>query len=255
MIEEIIFPQNDVKNIVVSYSGGVESTLLLYLLCKYYEKTDVKIIAYTISKFTADEEVAASKGWTPESVQAAKVMQYVQNLTEKQPLHIIEYWNKSQQKEIMKKYNLKKPLEAKPIIEQELGLKILETYNANVWYSGYSIFPSVINMKVILHDYDKDLIQDTIGFDQIVHTDNVEQFETYTKVRPFATLNKSDVLHLYMKLNLFHSLYKKTISCPYHYGPCFNQCQDTIKARTVAKSDCLERLYAERLNGVSQLKV
>lgn len=254
MIEDIIKPQKNVKNIIVSYSGGAESSLILYLLCKYYEKTDVKIIAYTISKFTADED---PNGWTPESVQAARVFQYIQNYTEQQPLHIIEYWNNYQQTQIMEKNNLKDPLEAKPIIEQDLGKRLLDLYDANVWYSGWSMMPSIGNMNTILSEYDKDMISTSVGWSDKHEPirDIVMDFGYYTKVTPFAQTDKADVLSMYMKLGLFNQLYKKTISCPYHYGPCYNKCSDTLKTRTVAKSDCLERLYAERFNGVSQLKI
>jgi hypothetical protein len=204
MIEDLIFKPN-YKDVAVKLSGGADSAIVYYAVCKYYKNTFTNIYALTMG--------TALKPWYP--VGAANIINVVHELTGVSPAeHYVHY----QPDTTAAGY-------ASGISDMdELAVKRFEL---DAIYSGLTVNPPIDNMRQYFRDNHKqfNLDIDTLlnhidGRDDSRDTTTEPTFftkrygeQSVDRIRPFINKDKQAVYHAYRDLDMMEKLYPHTYSC------------------------------------------
>lgn len=243
-VEQTLHIQPNAKRISVGGTGGVETTLILYLLCKYYEDApDVDIFVYTCNKTTLDSDVHT------EGTQAHRMMVKLSEYTTKQPYHVIKTWGSSESQRLCEKHGLS-IWEIPRIIEQSYAKEVVEKFDIHAYYSGWNVMITPDQWDSHLTDFSQDsrdmLLKHYRQGNPV--RGYTEQFsDTCVRITPFVDWTKEKIVSIYKDLDLI-GLYKETTSCPEQLEPCFGKCEN--KCKTKFKYNCIERVFAERYNGI-----
>jgi len=199
-----LFIPNDTIGIVIKLSGGADSSILYYALCKHITENDLNIPIYAVSMDTN------RKPWY--SHYAKKVIEFTKNNLSIEPVeHRTTFLDGNW---TTKKYDWTQHcLMMGPINE---GL-------ANVAYSGLTQNPTQFElMQTIDHPaFNKDGIR--YARDIVLSTDKsrnnhsrepvVKLNPGYTMIRPFVQQTKRAVANWYQAYNLTDTLFPLTYSC------------------------------------------
>lgn len=243
-IEKILHIQPDATRITVGGTGGAETTIILYMLCKYYEdRPDVDIYVYTCNKTTLDSDVYT------EGTQAHRMMVKMAEYTSKQPYHLIKTWGSKQSEALCEEHGLS-IWEIPRVIEQSYAKEVVEKFDIHAYYSGWNIMITPNQWDALLQDFPKESrgrLTDHYRQGKPVRG-YTEQFnDTCVRITPFVSWTKDKIVKVYKDLGVI-DLYKETTSCPDNLEPCFGKCEQKCKKQF--KFNCIERVYAERFNGI-----
>lgn len=253
-----LHPQKNVKNILIAFTGGVETTLLAYMACKYYEKKDdVKLYFYTVNVLPAQKEpwVISKDQYKPqiEVTSAAHVLAKLSNLTTKRWTHLCKYHSQEEVDEMQKKHGYYRFFDVTRHFDLPFALDICETQNIDVWYSGRNkMFDSkTVSKHVEYLQTDQHRI-DALDVHAFAKLDRpiVEYQDRFVRITPFLDETKDKVTSIYQSLGI-ENLYKETLSCPYQYNSCYGKCKNMITDSELDyKTNCFERITSESITNI-----
>lgn len=204
------FIQSGCKKIALRFSGGVDSSLVLWFLCYFLDKAeiyDVEIYTYYLRD--------CYKRIGSKSETLKEILNFLRTQFPKidlKPMDIVTYWSWS--KWSQKKFKLESAA-----IKKEQDMK--EKYGVDWFINGLNLGyteEEFIHLGIPKEVYEtRDQLRDPIRMLTGIDThDNVE------KRSPLYKFNKTLVKKLYEKYNLIDVLYPMTISCMsnYHPFPC-----------------------------------
>tara|TARA_E500000331_G_scaffold101186_1_gene98105 strand:+ start:5861 stop:6508 length:648 start_codon:yes stop_codon:yes gene_type:complete len=185
----MILPKNMLSNkVAISMSGGLDSSLLTYLLCKeiYESKKDIKVFPF--------HGIDNTRPTSPENIQ--NIINFLKNSFPTINIYKMQVWDNT------KGIILKTMKDRKGIAKHCLK------NNINYFYNGRTSNPP------------KDVLDSFGGFYQKERThDNkkpksvwVDDFNAYL-IRPWVNVDKKYIYKLYKKHNLLDTLEPLTWSC------------------------------------------
>lgn len=198
------FIPDDVTGIVIKLSGGADSSILYYGLCKHIVENNLNIPIYAISMDTN------KKPWY--SHYAKKVIEFTKKDLGISPVeHRITFldgeWG-------FDEYDMTQHL---------LMMSVIEDGLANVAYSGLTQNPDIEDLKEVLHhrDLNSNGIDEAISAIEMTdktrndHSDKkvVDYRGNYTMVRPFVQETKKVVCDWYKNYGVLDTLFPLTYSC------------------------------------------
>jgi len=248
--------------ILAPSTGGVETTLIAYMLCKLYEDNDdVELFFYTANLFEPPVELhdRMEDEYKPymNALEGSTILYRIREKTTKQFDHVVRYYTTDEVEEVRVKTNKKWPFYTVKDFDLPTAHALIEQFNIDVWYTGRNkpYTPEEVKSSVMYLEQDADYIE---GVHSNPFNDMsipfVEHTENYKVIRPFKQLKKHEVIHIYEQLGIM-DLFFRTVSCP-HINPgigCHGQCQYMLGLpKKLWKNNCFERLTAEVQAGVTQ---
>lgn len=254
LIEKWLQPPSGAKNVLFAFTGGVETTLMAYMACKYYENTDVNVYFYTVNVIQPAKlpwEMTKDQ-YSPETEvgSASTVLSKVRALTSKKFTHLCRYHTSEEVEECMKEHKYKRAFDVTRHFDIPYAMELYKSLNADAWYSGRNRMFSSAQVKehvnYLEEDSDRVDILDEHAFAKLDRP-IVQVTDEFTRITPFLDVTKDVVIDIYKQLDIV-DLYKQTLSCPYPYDTCYGKCGDMIKVSgTDYKTNCFERLTAESI--------
>lgn len=199
IIEKILFEKIKIiydtewKNVGISASGGVDSSLTLYLLATEFKEQNLKIkiqpISYKIYHKPSQEPYLNN------------IINKIRNLTN------YEY---------IKNYELKRldPIESlgknKDDSIRKHNLQAMKDYKLDAWYVADTLNPPLEIRSKWGNDNQRSKWRDEAKESALLIND------VYF-IKPVVNLNKADIISAYKKLHITDSLLDKTVSCDESY--------------------------------------
>lgn len=248
--------------ILAPSTGGVETTLIAYMLCKLYEDNDdVELFFYTANLFEPPVELhdRMEDEYNPymNALEGSTILYRIREKTTKQFDHVVRYYTTDEVEEVRVKTNKKWPFYTVKDFDVPTAHTLIEQFGIDVWYTGRNrpYTPEEVKSSVMYLEQDADYIE---GVHSNPFNDMsipfVEHTEKYKVIRPFKELKKHEVIHIYEQLGIM-DLFYRTVSCP-HINPgigCHGQCQYMLGLpKKLWKNNCFERLTAEVQAGITQ---
>ena len=242
-------------------TGGVETTLIAYMLCKYYEDNDdIELFFYTANLFEPPAEIhdRMEDEYNPfmNCLEGSTLLYRVREKTTKQFSHMIRYFTQDEVEKVRVETNKRLPFYTVKDFDVPYAADLIEQLGADIWYTGRNKPYTSEQVKASVNYLEKDA-----GYIEGVANNPfndmsipfVDQKETHKIIRPFVPLQKHEVIGLYEELGIM-DLFYRTVSCP-HINPgigCHGQCQYMLGLPEKEwKNNCFERLTAETLYGIS----
>jgi len=208
---DIIKPLTQEKyNIGIKLSGGADSSLIYYALCKEYaNNNNINIIALTLNTDKKPYYIST----------ANKIIDLVYMLTGKKALDHITISIKHDPNNYVK-------------FQDTLVNEAEKKYNISQLYSGLTMNPPINDMldyfksNYSLHNVNLDKVLSSINT-RDKERDNTQFLSDDFNILPFGTSNKKTVYKAYQELNILDELYPHTRSCESfslnetHCGHCF----------------------------------
>ena len=242
-------------------TGGVETTLIAYMLCKYYEDNDdIELFFYTANVFEPPVEIhdRMEDEYNPfmNCLEGASLLYRVREKTTKQFSHMIRYFTQDEVEKVRVETNKKLPFYTVRYFDVPYAADLIEQLGADIWYTGRNKPYTPEQVKANINYLEKDIghIEENVSnpFNDMT-IPFVDQKETHKIIRPFVPYLKHEIIGLYEELGIM-DLFYRTVSCP-HINPgigCHGQCQYMIGLPGKEwKTNCFERLTAETLYGIS----
>lgn len=254
IIEKWLHPQPDAKNVLLAFTGGVETTLMAYMACKYYENTDVNVYFYTVNVIQPAKlpwEITNDQyGPETEVGSASTVLAKIKAMTGKQFMHFCRYHTQDEVEACMQEHKYKRAFDVTRHFDPPFAMELYNNFNMDVWYSGRNRMFSSQQVKDHVDFLEEDThrveILDNHAFAKLDRP-IIQETDEFTRITPFLDVTKDIVLDIYKQLGIV-DLYKQTLSCPYPYDQCYGKCEKMIKVSgTDYKTNCFERLTAESL--------
>jgi len=197
-------------NIVVKLSGGADSSLIYYVLCKEYANNkDVNLIVVTLNTDKKPYYIPF----------AQKIIKRVYDLTGKVPIDHMTI-------------SIKHDPDDYVSYQDELVDQAIKKYNPALMYSGLTMNPPAEEMKQFFIDNYKKINIDLL--EVLKSIDSRDKVRDYTQYRsnnfnilPFGQSNKKAVAAAYRQHDAMERLYPYTRSCEAfsdkeeHCGNCF----------------------------------
>ena len=249
-------------NILVPCTGGAETTLIQYMLAKYYEdNNNVNIYGYTLNVFEPPAELHTQMEdeYNPfmNAYEGSALLYRIMEKTTKKINHIVRYFTVDEVLAVKREKNYDRIFNVPRDFDIPMAEDLVEKLNCSVWYTGRNKMYTTEQIRnTVLHleqDHNGLKSADTHLFNKI-DIPVVTQRDGYKVIRPFLELQKHEVFKIYEELDIL-DLLKKTVSCP-HINPgtgCHGNCQYMLSLKDKTwKSNCFERLTAETLYGISK---
>ena len=204
------FIESGCKKIALRFSGGVDSSLVLWFLCYFLDKAqiyDVEIYTYYLRD--------CSKRIGSKSPALRKILNYFRSQFPKidlKPMDVVTYWNWNPW--IGKQTKLEQAA-----ITKENWMR--ETYDVDWFINGLNLGyteEEFISLNIPKEVYDtRDELRDPSRM-----LTGIDTHDNVRKRSPLYQVNKTLVKKLYERYDLIDVLYPMTISCMsnYHPFPC-----------------------------------
>lgn len=245
--------------ILAPSTGGVETTLIAYMLCKYYEDNpDMELFFYTANLFEPPVELhdRMEDEYKPymNALEANTLLYRIREKTTKQFNHMVRYFTQDEVEEMRVKTGRLWPFHTVKDFDVPYAADLIDTLGIDIWFTGRNKAYSTDQIKENVNylEQDEQYIDGTA--DNPFHdmtVPYVEQKDGHKVLRPFVPLQKHEIIKIYEDLDIM-DLFYRTVSCP-HINPgigCHGQCQYMLGLPDKKwKNNCLERLTAETLYG------
>lgn len=248
-------------NILVPCTGGAETTLIQYMLAKYYEdNNNVNIYGYTLNVFEPPAELHTQMEdeYNPfmNAYEGSALLYRIMEKTTKKIDHIVRYFTVDEVLAVKESQNYDRIFNVPRDFDIPLAKSLIEKLNIDVWFTGRNRMYTTEQIRnTVMHlEQDHKSLEhaDTHLFNKI-DIPVVTEAEGYKVIRPFLELQKHEVFAIYKELGIM-DLLLRTVSCP-HINPgvgCHGSCQYMLSLKDKTwKSNCMERLTAETLFGIS----
>lgn len=243
-------------------TGGVETTLIAYMLCKYYEgNDDIELFFYTANLFEPPVEIhdRMEDEYNPfmNCLEGSTLLYRVREKTTKQFSHMIRYFTQDEVEKVRVETNKALPFYTVKDFDVPYAADLIKQLDADIWYTGRNkpYTPEQVKASVNYLQKDADYIEGVTSnpFNDMT-IPFVDQKETHKIIRPFVPLQKHEVMDIYEELGVM-DLFYRTVSCP-HINPgigCHGQCQYMLGLPEKKwKNNCFERLTAETIYGTTK---
>lgn len=242
-------------------TGGVETTLIAYMLCKYYEDNpNMELFFYTANLFEPPVELhdRMEDEYNPymNALEGSTILYRVREKTKKQFSHMVRYFTQDEVEKMRVDTNKRLPFHTVKDFDVPYATDLIAQLGIDIWYTGRNkaYTPEEIKSTVNYLKKDESYIDGTSAnpfHDMTIPF--VDQKETHKIIRPFVPLQKHEVISIYEELDIM-DLFYRTVSCP-HINPgigCHGQCQYMLGLPNKEwKNNCFERLTAETKYGIS----
>lgn len=242
-------------------TGGVETTLIAYMLCKYYEDTpNMELFFYTANLFEPPVELhdRMEDEYNPymNALEGSTILYRIREKTKKQFSHMVRYFTQDEVEEMRVATNKRLPFHTVKDFDVPYATDLIAQLGIDVWYTGRNkaYTPEEIKSTVNYLKKDEGYIDGTSAnpfHDMSVPF--VDYKDDHTIIRPFVPLQKHEIIKIYEDLDIM-DLFYRTVSCP-HINPgigCHGQCQYMLGLPNKEwKNNCFERLTAETKYGIS----
>lgn len=247
--------------ILAPSTGGVETTLIAYMLTKYYENNDdIELFFYTSNLFEPPVELhdRMEDEYKPymNALEGSTILYRIREKTTKQFSHMVRYFTQDEVEEVRVATNKTLPFYTVKDFDVPYAADLIKQLGIDVWYTGrnkpYS--PEQVKASVNYLEKDADYIEGVVHnpFNDM-SIPFVDQKDGYKIIRPFVPMQKHEVIKVYEELDIM-DLFYRTVSCP-HINPgigCHGQCQYMLGLPNKEwKNNCFERLTAETLYGIA----
>lgn len=256
-IVEKWLPINDLpkKGRILSPStGGVETTLMAYMLCKYYEDNpDVELFFYTAGLFPPPDDIKIRmeneyKPWMTANEGSALLYRVTEKTTKKFS-HMVRYWTPKEVVKVSKEKGHGKVFYAVKEFDVPYATDLINQLNIDVWFTGRNkpYTAETIRASVNVLEESESEIDDGVTHhfhDQLPFVDDKGHYKV---ARPFKDLYKHEVIGIYESLGIM-DLFFRTVSCPHVYpgNGCHGECKHMLPLTGKHwKNNCIERLTAE----------
>jgi|TARA_B110000977_G_C11046023_1_gene480553 hypothetical protein len=254
--------EHPVKGRILSPStGGVETTLMAYMLCKYYEdNSDIELFFYTANLFEPPVELhdRMEDEYKPymNALEGSTILYRLREKTTKQFSHMVRYFTQDEVEDMRVSTNKRLPFYTVKDFDVPYALDLIKQLGMDIWYTGRNrpYTPEQVRETVNYLEQDSESID---GISSNPFNDMsipfVEQCDGYKILRPFVPLQKHEIISIYEQLDIM-DLFYRTVSCP-HINPgigCHGQCQYMLGLPNKEwKNNCFERLTAETKYGIA----
>lgn len=242
-------------------TGGVETTLIAYMLCKYYEDNpNMELFFYTANLFEPPVELhdRMEDEYNPymNALEGSTILYRIREKTKKQFSHMVRYFTQDEVEKMRVDTNKRLPFHTVKDFDVPYATDLIAQLGIDIWYTGRNkaYTPEEIKSTVNYLKKDESYIDGTSAnpfHDMTIPF--VDQKETHKIIRPFVPLQKHEVISIYEELDIM-DLFYRTVSCP-HINPgigCHGQCQYMLGLPNKEwKNNCFERLTAETKYGIS----
>lgn len=242
-------------------TGGVETTLIAYMLTKYYENNDdIELFFYTANLFEPPVELhdRMEDEYNPymNALEGSTILYRIREKTTKQFSHMVRYFTQDEVEEVRVRTNKRLPFYTVKDFDVPYAMDLIKQLNIDVWYTGRNkpYTPEQVKASVNYLEQDAGYIDGTVNnpFNDM-SIPFVDQKDGYKIIRPFVPMQKHEVIGIYEELGIM-DLFYRTVSCP-HINPgigCHGQCQYMLGLPNKEwKNNCFERLTAETIYGIS----
>ena len=242
-------------------TGGVETTLIAYMLCKYYEDNpNMELFFYTANLFEPPVELhdRMEDEYNPymNALEGSTILYRIREKTKKQFSHMVRYFTQDEVEKMRIDTNKRLPFHTVKDFDVPYATDLIAQLGIDIWYTGRNkaYAPEEIKSTVNYLKKDESYIDGTSAnpfHDMTIPF--VDQKETHKIIRPFVPLQKHEIIGIYEELDIM-DLFYRTVSCP-HINPgigCHGQCQYMLGLPNKEwKNNCFERLTAETKYGIS----
>ena len=209
------FPNGPPKQVILMLSGGLDSAILFYIICKYYPEVEVlpatgKDLDLSGDSLCAKDIVSFMKEQFPD----AKILQHSEYIYKSSdPLWI------KQSKELFNDFEFASVTGLSTHLQQTNGLKkIREQTGISLFVNAVTANPPIEEMK--LHNF-------LNNSDRYRNTNN-EATVTKTRLggtmyKPWVNIDKRFIAHIYNKEKITQLLYPLTKSCISEYSTYENR--------------------------------
>ena len=254
--------EHPVKGRILSPStGGVETTLIAYMLCKYYEdNNDIELFFYTANLFEPPVELhdRMEDEYNPymNALEGSTILYRVREKTKKQFSHMVRYFTQDEVEEMRVATNKRLPFHTVKDFDVPYAADLIKQLGIDIWYTGRNkpYTPEQVKETVNYLKKDEVYINGTSAnpFNNM-SIPFVEQKDGHKVLRPFVPLQKHEIIKIYEDLDIM-DLFYRTVSCP-HINPgigCHGNCQHMLGLPNKEwKNNCFERLTAETKYGIA----
>lgn len=243
-------------------TGGVETTLIAYMLCKYYEDNpDMELFFYTANLFEPPVELhdRMEDEYNPymNALEGSTILYRIREKTKKQFSHMVRYFTQDEVEEMRVATNKRLPFHTVKDFDVPYATDLIAQLGIDVWYTGRNkaYTPEEIKSTVNYLKKDENYIDGTATNPfHNMEIPFVDYKDDYKIIRPFVPLQKHEIIKIYEDLDIM-DLFYRTVSCP-HINPgigCHGQCQYMLGLPNKEwKNNCLERLTAETKYGTTK---
>ena len=242
-------------------TGGVETTLIGYMLCKYYEDNpDIELFFYTANLFEPPVELhdRMEDEYNPymNALEGSTILYRIREKTSKQFSHMVRYFTQDEVEQMRIATNKRLPFHTVKDFDVPYAADLIKQLGIDIWYTGRNkaYTPEEIKSSVNYLKKDEGYINGTIHNPfHNMEIPFVTDEGSYKVLRPFVPLQKHEIIAIYEQLGIM-DLFYRTVSCP-HINPgigCHGQCQYMLGLPNKEwKNNCLERLTAETKYGIA----
>jgi len=235
-----LYVDANATNVLVSLSGGADSSIIYYALCDYYKNTNTNVIPMTMSTYCRPHIVDA----------ASRVIDIVGNLTGYYPIEHVTYFNKE--------HTIPEDDQAYTGGQRRLRKIVSGKYKIDIQYGGVTSNPPERDLKKLadlLPENSPEFLQahnaiDTrdksrdLGFHEMQTLRLAKNIGESSFCYPFAQQDKKAVYEAYVSMDALETIYPFTLSCENDKHNNFTNYKNLDDVSNCGRCFfCLERLY------------
>jgi len=145
-------------NILVPCTGGAETTLIQYMLAKYYEdNNNVNIYGYTLNVFEPPAELHTQMEdeYNPfmNAYEGSALLYRIMEKTTKKINHIVRYFTVDEVLAVKREKNYDRIFNVPRDFDIPMAEDLVEKLNCSVWYTGRGVIKCIPQNKLEIQFY------------------------------------------------------------------------------------------------------